>query len=247
MKISIIGAGRVGSATAFSILHNLEADEIVLIDILKNMAEGEALDLSHAAAGLGKNTKIFGGDDFSKTSGSDFVVITAGRGRKQGETREQLFDFNKKILEGVCTELKKFCPDATIIVVTNPSSEMTALAKNYFQKVIGMENQLDTARAKIYISQELGISQREVKSFVSGGHGESMKVEFLESLTEEQKKRILENVKNAGAEIIAKRGTSSYWGIAVQVSETIKNISGKSRVLAYGSHPAVKSKAFHAP
>ena len=222
MKISIIGAGRVGSATAFSILHNLEADEIALVDIAKNLAEGEALDLSHAAVGLGKTTKISGGDDFSKTAGSDFAVITAGRARKQGETREQLFEFNKKIVEGVCENLKKFCLNATLIIVTNPSSEITEVAKKYFQNVVGMENQLDTARAKFYISKETGSNPLNIKSYVLGGHGEEMEIEFLENLSDSQKKAVQENVKNAGIDIISKKGYTC-WGVAAQISILIKN------------------------
>src|SRR3989344_5927000 len=176
MKISIIGAGMVGSATAFSLLHELEPDEIVLIDILKNLAEGQALDLNHAAVGMKKKTKVFGGDDYDLVGGSDYVVITAGRARKSGETREQLLDFNEKILEEVCEKIKNFCDNPKVIVVTNPSTEMTAVCKKYFEKVLGMENQLDTARLKFLVSGETGIPAEKVKSFVEGGHGEGMNV-----------------------------------------------------------------------
>lgn len=223
MKISIIGAGMVGSAAAFSLLHGIEPDEIVLIDILKNLAEGQALDLSHASVGMKRKTKIIGGDNYALASGSDYVVITAGRARKAGETREQLLDFNGKIVEEVCRKIKAVCENTKVIVVTNPSSEMTAVCKKYFEKVLGMENQLDSARLKFLISGETGISAENVKSFVSGGHGEKMEVKFLDSLSEEQKGKISEQLKNAGAEIIEKKGHSSCWGIAAQIVEAIKN------------------------
>ena len=221
MKISIIGAGKVGSAIAAASLYSFNADEIVLIDIIKNLAEGEALDLNHAAVGLKKKTKFAGGDDFNLAKESDFVVITAGRGRKVGETRESLFDFNSKIVEEVCQKLKPLCGNATLVVVTNPSTQITELCRKHFSKVIGMENQLDTSRAKFFVSKETGKPPSRVKSSVAGGHGENMSVEFREKLTLEQKQKINEKVKNAGPEIIALKG-ATWWGIAAHVVEEIK-------------------------
>lgn len=222
MKISIIGAGRVGSATACALLQSLNADDIILIDILKNLAEGEALDLNYAAVGLGKKTRFLGGDDYNLAKDSDFVVITAGKARKPGETREDLFAFNSKIVEDICRKLQEICRDATILVITNPASQITEIVRKYFSKVIGMENQLDTSRAKYFIAGETGKPIKSIKSYVQGGHGEDMYIEFKEKLTDEQKKRITEQVKNAGPEIIALKG-ATCWGIAAHTLEIIRN------------------------
>ena len=164
MKISIIGgAGRVGSAIAFSLLHGCKIGEMVLTDILTDAVKGEALDLAHASVALSPGTKITGTDDMSGIEGSDIVIIAAGRARTPGMTREDLLDFNKKILEGISKQIVAHAPDSHIIVVTNPSTQMGEFVKEVTgsEKVIVMDNQLDTARLRYFISEHFGITDAD--------------------------------------------------------------------------------------
>jgi malate dehydrogenase len=163
MKISIIGAGRVGAATAFSILHSTDADEIALVDIIGDLAKGEALDLEHAAFALGKKTRFVGGGDYSLAKHSDLSVIIAGKPRTPDMTRLQLAQANAGIVRDVVSKLDS----DKILVVTNPMDVMTWVAYKASgklrSKVFGMGGVLDTARYR-----SLG-----GKGLVVGEHGDS--------------------------------------------------------------------------
>src|SRR4028119_1123467 len=160
MKITVVGAGAVGATVADNIARKELCEELVLLDIKEGLAEGKAMDMMQTAALLGFDTKISGStNDYSKTQGSDVVVITSGLPRKPGMTREELIGTNAAIVRGVTQNLLQHSPDAIVIVVSNPMDTMTYLtlttsgvAKN---KIIGMGGALDSSRFKYYLSQTL--------------------------------------------------------------------------------------------
>src|SRR4026207_1562870 len=163
MKVTVVGAGAVGATCADNIARKELATELVLLDIKEGVAEGKAQDMMQTAALLGFDTKIVGStNDYSKTAGSDVVVITSGLPRKPGMTREELIGTNADIVKGVTQNILQHSPDAIIIVVSNPMDTMTYLTKTTSglaeNKVIGMGGILDSARFKFYLSQALGCS-----------------------------------------------------------------------------------------
>lgn len=226
MKISIIGAGKTGSAIAFSLLHKIKMEELVLIDIDKNLVDGEELDLGHAAISLNPRCKIVGSPDYSLTQNSDIIIITAGKARTQADNlkREDLFDCNKKLIEIISKKIKKYCPEAKIIIVTNPATELGEVTKSLLKnEIIAMDNQLDTARLKYFVSKETGNPASQIKSYVTGNHGESIKLNFIENLPADKKESIKKQVLTAGRTIIELKGYTC-WGIASQVLKEVENI-----------------------
>jgi len=168
MKLTIVGAGKVGAAAGFSVLHQSNLDEIVFIDIATDIAKGQAMDLEQAAAAMGKKTKTYGGSDYSKTADSDVVVITAGKPRTPDMTRLDLAKFNANIVKSVVQNIMQHSKTPTIIVVTNPVDVMTYVAFKASglprNKVLGEGGLLDTSR--------LIVSGRD--SIIIGEHGDSM-------------------------------------------------------------------------
>lgn len=231
MKISIIGgAGRVGSSIAFSLLHQCKIDELVLIDISTDAVKGEALDLSHATVAVSPKTKVSGTDDTSEIKDSDIVIIVAGKARTPEMKREELLDFNKKIVEGISKEIVTYAPDSYVVVVTNPSTIMGRLVKEITnfppEKIIVMDNQLDTARLKYYISKETGKDVNNIKSKVAGEHGENMEFIIKDDLTPEQVEKVNKETLEAGISVISLKKYTS-WGIASQVVQEVKKIEEK--------------------
>lgn len=177
-KITVVGAGAVGATCADNIARKAICNELVILDIKEGFAEGKALDLSQTSSLLGFDTKIVGStNDYSKTAGSDIVVITSGIPRKPGMTREELIGINAGIVKNVATSALQHSPNAIIIVISNPMDTMTYLAlqatglpKN---RVIGMGGILDSARFKTYLSQALSCSQNDLQAVVIGGHGDT--------------------------------------------------------------------------
>src|ERR671912_3077499 len=157
MKITVVGAGAVGATVADNIARKELCEELVLLDIKEGFAEGKALDMTQTAALLGFDTKITGStNDYSKTAGSEVVVITSGIPRKPGMTREELIGINAGIVKGVTQNILQHSPDAIIIVISNPMDTMTYLALQSSglpkEKVIGMGGILDSSRFKYYLS-----------------------------------------------------------------------------------------------
>ena len=176
-KVTVFGAGFVGSTTAQRIAEKQLAD-VVMIDIIEGMPQGKALDMMESACLEGFDAKITGSNDPAACAGSDLVVITSGIARKPGMSRDDLLKTNAGIVGGVCESIKKHAPNAIVIVVSNPLDVMTYLAgvklgfpKN---KVMGMAGVLDSARFRCFIAMELGVSMRDVDAMVLGGHGDDM-------------------------------------------------------------------------
>ena len=178
MKVTIVGAGNVGSTCADAIAYQGMASEVVLLDIKEGFAEGKALDMMQTATTLGFNTKIVGTtSDYAKTANSDVVVITSGVPRKPGMTREELIGINAGIVKSVADQVLAHSPDTVIVVVSNPMDTMTyltlkatGLPKN---KVIGMGGALDSSRFKTYLSLALEKPANDIHGMVIGGHGDT--------------------------------------------------------------------------
>ena len=178
MKVTIVGAGNVGSTCADAIAFKRIASEVVLLDIKENFAEGKALDMTQTSSLLGFNTKIVGStNDYSKTAKSDVVVVTSGIPRKPGMTREELIGVNAGIVKTVTNNILEYSPNAVIVIVSNPMDTMTyltlkesGLPKN---RIIGMGGALDSARFRTYLSFALGKPSSDIHGMVIGGHGDT--------------------------------------------------------------------------
>ena len=200
MKIGFIGAGRVGSVSAYTVIHHLNVDEIVLVDINERLAEGEALDLLHASYALKKPIKVVGGSDYSLLDGSDLIVVSAGVARKPGMTRLDLLHRNAEIMREISKKLKNYVENSLILVVTNPVDLMTYLIWKETgisrKKIFGMGGLLDTARL-------WSLMGRVGESFVMGEHGETMFIVKGD-------KKFQEGVRKAGMEVISRKGATIY-------------------------------------
>ena len=176
-KVSIIGSGFVGSSCAAWLLMRDLAD-ICLIDRKEGLAKGRALDLYSASPAINSDVSIQGESDYSLTKDSDIVVITAGLPRKPGMSRSDLLSKNAEIMKSICDELKKHCPSAIFIVVSNPLDAMVSLAHQLLkaprERILGMAGTLDSIRFKAFIAEKLGVSTQEISALVLGGHGDSM-------------------------------------------------------------------------
>lgn len=178
MKVTIVGAGNVGATCADVISYRGIASEVVLLDIKEGFAEGKAMDIMQCASNTGFNTRVSGvTNDYSKTAGSNVVVITSGIPRKPGMTREELIGINAGIVKSVADNVLQYSPDAIIVVVSNPMDTMTyltlkatGLPKN---RVIGMGGALDSSRFKYFLSKALDKPINDIQGMVIGGHGDT--------------------------------------------------------------------------
>ena len=200
MKMGFIGAGRVGSASAYTIIHHLRVDELALVDVNERLAEGEALDLLHASYALKRPIKVVGGSDYSLLDGSDLIVISAGVARKPGMTRLDLLRKNAEIMKEISEKLRDHVGNSLILVVTNPVDLMTYLVWRETgvsrRRVFGMGGLLDTARL-------WSLTGRVGESFIMGEHGETMFIVRGD-------RRLQEEVRRAGMEVISRKGATIY-------------------------------------
>ena len=227
MKVTVVGAGAVGATCADNIARKELCEELVLLDIKEGIAEGKAQDMMQTAALLGFDTKIVGStNDYSKTAGSDVVVITSGLPRKPGMTREELIGVNAGIVKGVCENILKHSPNAIIIVISNSMDTMTYLAltstglpKN---RIIGMGGALDSSRFRYQLSQHLGCSPADLNAVVVGGHGDTTMIPLIrlatwnsapvtKFLSEDQQKQIVADTMVGGATLTKLIGTSAWY------------------------------------
>ncbi|HLA52985.1 MAG TPA: malate dehydrogenase [Flavitalea sp.] len=227
MKVTVVGAGAVGATCADNIARKELVSELVLLDIKEGVAEGKAQDMMQTAALLGFDTKITGStSDYSKTAGSDVVVITSGLPRKPGMTREELIGVNAGIVKGVAENILKHSPDTIIIVVSNPMDTMTYLALKSTglekHKIIGMGGALDSARFRYQLSQHLGASPADLNALVIGGHGDTTMIPLIrhatwnsapvsDFLSADQQKQIVADTMVGGATLTKLIGTSAWY------------------------------------
>lgn len=240
MKITVVGAGAVGATSADNIARKELASELVLLDIKEGIAEGKALDMTQTAALFGFDTRITGStNDYSKTAGSDVVVITSGLPRKPGMTREELIGTNASIVKGVTENLLKHSPNAIVIVVSNPMDTMTYLTLTTSgvpkERIIGMGGILDSARFKCYLSQALGCSPNDLNAIVVGGHGDTTMIPLIryatwnsvpvtEFLSEEQQQKIVADTMVGGATLTKLLGTSAWYAPGAAVAALVESI-----------------------
>lgn len=227
MKITVVGAGAVGATCADNIARKELCQELVLLDIKEGFAEGKAQDMMQTATLLGFDTRITGStNDYSKTAGSDVVVITSGIPRKPGMTREELIGTNAGIVKGVCENILKHSPNAIIVVISNPMDTMTYLAltstglpKN---RIIGMGGILDSSRFKYQLSQRLGCSPADLNAVVVGGHGDTTMIPLVRMatwnsvpvsnfLSAEQQQEVINDTMVGGATLTKLLGTSAWY------------------------------------
>ncbi len=245
-KITVVGAGNVG-ATAVHWAAAKELGDIVLVDIVEGMPQGKALDLMETAPVEGFDCNIIGTNSYEETSGSDVVIITAGLARKPGMSRDDLLIKNFEIVKNCAEQSAKYSPDAFIIVVSNPLDVMTYVARAVTgfpkNRVMGMAGVLDSARFRVFIAMELGISVVDTSAFVLGGHGDSMVplvrysyaggIPIEKLISAERIDAIVERTRNAGGEIVGllKTGSAYYSpsASAVQMAEAI--LKDKKRIM----------------
>jgi malate dehydrogenase len=240
MKVTVVGAGAVGATCADNIARKELCEELVLLDIKEGLAEGKAQDMMQTAALLGFDTRITGStNDYSKTAGSDVVVITSGLPRKPGMTREELIGTNAGIVKGVCENLLKYSPNTIVIIISNPMDTMTYLAlkstglpKN---RIIGMGGALDSARFKYQLSQHLGCSPADLNAVVVGGHGDTTMIPLIRLatwnsipvsrfLSDEQQKQIVNDTMVGGATLTKLIGTSAWYAPGAAGATLVESI-----------------------
>ncbi|WP_315818200.1 malate dehydrogenase [Paraflavitalea speifideaquila] len=240
MKVTVVGAGAVGATCADNIARKELATELVLLDIKEGLAEGKAQDMMQTATLLGFDTRIVGStNDYSKTAGSDVVVITSGLPRKPGMTREELIGTNAGIVKTVCDNILKYSPDTIIIVISNPMDTMTYLAQTTTglpkNRIIGMGGTLDSARFKYQLSQHLGCSPADLNAVVVGGHGDTTMIPLIrlatwncapvtKFLTEDQQKQIVADTMVGGATLTKLIGTSAWYAPGAAGAALVESI-----------------------
>jgi malate dehydrogenase len=172
-KVSIVGAGTVGTAAAHWIV-SMELADVVLTDIVEGLPQGKALDILQAGPIAGFDSKLSGANSYDATAGSDVVIVTAGIARKPGMTREQLIDTNAGIVKSVIGEVVKASPNAVFIMLTNPLDAMTYMAYKTArlprQRVIGQSGALDSTRFRTFLAMDLGVSVEDITALVIGAH-----------------------------------------------------------------------------
>lgn len=243
-KVTVVGAGNVGSNTARRIAERGIAEEVVMIDIVEGLPQGLALDINQSAPTEGFDTFVTGTNDYADTADSDVVVITAGKPRTPGMSRMDLLADNARIVGGVTEQIAQHSPGAIIIVVSNPLDEMTYLAAKISgfpkERVMGMAGVLDSSRLKFFIAEKLGTSPLKVDAITLGSHGDQMVAlprhatvdgkplpDLVDATTLEE---LFDRTKNAGAEIVGylKKGSAFYAPSSSSASmvESILNDTG---------------------
>ncbi len=239
MKVSVIGAGNVG-ATCANVLANREVcNEVVLLDIKENYAEGKALDMWETSPITYFDTRLTGStNDYSKTAGSEVVVITSGIPRKPGMSRDDLIATNAGIVKSVTENVIKHSPDAIIICVSNPLDVMTycayLAAGTSSNKVMGMAGILDTARYRSFLALELGCSPKDIQAVLMGGHGDTMVplpryttvsgIPVTELVSADRIEAIVNRTKKGGGEIVNLLGTSGYYAPGAAAAQMVESI-----------------------
>jgi len=229
-KITLIGAGQIGGTLAHLIALK-ELGDVVLFDVVAGIAKGKALDIAQSSPVNGFNINLFGTDNYEDTKNSDVIIITAGVPRKPGMTRDDLLEINLKIIKQVAKGIKKTSPNAFVICITNPLDVIVMALQKYSgfpqNKIVGMAGILDSSRFIYFLSQELNVPVQKIKSFVLGGHGDSMvaminhTVVDGKNLTELVKSgkiskmkldHLIDRTKKGGAEIVKylEKGSAFY-------------------------------------
>ena len=228
-KIALIGAGNIGGELA-ALCARRELGDVVLFDIpeKEGLCKGKALDLEQNGAVLGYDAGITGTSNWADCAGADVVIITAGVPRKPGMSRDDLLGINLKIIRNVGENLKKHCPDAFVIVVSNPLDAMVYELKRVTgfsaKKVVGMAGVLDSGRFQLFLAREVGVAVKDVRAMVLGGHGDTMVpvtsyctvngVPIKQLISKDKLDAIVARTAGGGGEIVKLMGTSAYYAPA---------------------------------
>lgn len=243
--ITVIGAGKVGSAAAFDILR-YKISDVVLIDANENQAKGEALDMMQAAPAIEFDGKIHGTSNYAEMQGSELVIVTAGFGRRPDMTRSDLTNANAQIIRSILKEVVKYASDCKLMIVTNPVDVMTYVAfkETGFprSRLFGMGNILDTIRFRAYIASELDVSREDTNALVIGEHGDSMVplaeyasisgIPITNFLTKEQIEKIIHLTVTSGSDVIKLKGSTIYAPGAVIAITADAILTGRNRVMS---------------
>ncbi len=247
MKITVVGAGNVGATCADVLAYREVANEIVLVDIKEGLAEGKALDIWQKAPINQYDSRTIGvTNDYSKTAGSEVVVITSGLPRKPGMSRDDLIGTNAGIVKSVTENIVKHSPNAIIIIVSNPLDVMTYQAhitsKLPRTRLMGMAGILDTARYRAFLAEALNVSPKEIQAVLLGGHGDTMVplpryttvagIPVTELIDTDKLNAIIDRTKVGGGELVKLMGTSAWYApgsAAAQMVEAI--VKDQRRVL----------------
>ncbi|MFS8615391.1 MAG: malate dehydrogenase [Solitalea sp.] len=239
MKITVVGAGNVGATCANVIAHKELANEVVLLDIKEGVAEGKSLDMWQTAPINMFDTRLTGStNDYSKTAGSEVVVITSGLPRKPGMSRDDLIATNAGIVRSVTENIIKHSPDAIIIIVSNPLDVMTycafLTAGVPAHRVFGMAGILDTARYRAFLAEALDCSPKDIQAVLMGGHGDTMVplpryttvggIPVTELIDGKQLQDIVQRTKSGGGELVNLMGTSAWYAPGAAAAQMVEAI-----------------------
>ena len=246
-KITVVGAGHVGATTAQRLAEASLAREVVMVDIVEGIPQGKALDQYESAPVVGFDTRLIGSNNYDESADSDVVVITAGIPRKPGMSRDDLLATNAGIVRSVSEEVRSRCPNAIVIVVSNPLDAMCYVAKEATgfdtSRVCGMAGILDTARYRSFIAERLDVSVEDIQALVLGGHGDTMVplvsyttisgIPLSQFLGRADVDALIERTRDGGAEIVRhlKKG-SAYYAPSAAVAQMVEAIAlDKKRIL----------------
>lgn len=237
-KVSIIGAGNVGSTAALHIAM-LNIAEVVLVDIVEGVPQGKALDIEESGSVHGFDTKLRGSNDYNAIKDSEVVVVTAGLARKPGMSRDDLLQKNLEIMRTISENIRHEAPSSIVIVVTNPLDAMAYAVHKFTgfdsSRVIGMAGVLDTARFKSFIAMDLDVHVKDIQSLVLGGHGDTMVplpeyttvsgVPLAQLMDEKRINELIERTKSGGAEIVSLLKTgSAYYAPGAAAAQMVESI-----------------------
>ncbi|MDF9795591.1 malate dehydrogenase [Catalinimonas alkaloidigena] len=239
MKVTVVGAGNVGATCADVLAYREVANEVVLVDIKEGLAEGKALDIWEKSPINLYDTRTIGStNDYSKTAGSDVVVITSGLPRKPGMSRDDLIETNAGIVKTVTENVVKHSPEAIIIIVSNPLDVMTYQAhltsKASRNKVMGMAGILDTARYRSFLAEAINVSPKDIQAVLMGGHGDTMVplpryttvggIPVTELIEKEKLDAIVDRTKSGGGELVKLMGTSAWYAPGSAAAQMVEAI-----------------------
>ncbi|MBK9743033.1 MAG: malate dehydrogenase [Saprospiraceae bacterium] len=244
-KVTVIGAGNVGATVANVLAHKDIVKEIVLVDIVGDLAKGKALDTWQQAPIDHYSTSLIGTSDYADTANSDIVVITAGIPRKPGMSRDDLISTNANIVTSVVKSVLEYSKNPIIIVVSNPLDVMTYAAFKASgldrSRVFGMAGILDTARYRAFLATELNVSPKDIQALLLGGHGDTMVplpryttvagIPVTELIDSEKLTAIVDRTKSGGGELVKLMGTSAWYAPGAAAAQMVEAIvKNESRI-----------------
>ncbi|MEX0674040.1 MAG: malate dehydrogenase [Gaiellaceae bacterium] len=236
-KVTVVGAGNVGATCALELARR-DVYDVVLVDIIENLPQGKALDVDQMGAVLGFEPNVTGANGYEPTAGSDVVVITAGKPRSPGMSRDDLVQTNERIVGSVTREAVAQSPDAILVVVSNPLDAMCHVAKSVSgwprSRVVGMAGILDTSRFRTFVAWETGASVKDVQTLVLGGHGDQMVplvsattvggVPLTQLVAQARIDAMVERTAKGGGEIVQLLGTSAWYAPGAAAAQMVDAI-----------------------